>query len=106
MRETDEARNSRNDARFATAAAPHHSVVPIVFTDLGGACSLMLDKHAGVMKSVLAYDPLATLANWDNLRLLDSEVLGEHLVDSVRMRLQHYSPLQTHRRLLTLKRSQ
>ena len=80
-------------------------MVPIVFTDLGGACSLMLDKHAAVTKSVLAYDPLATLPNWGNLRLLDSEVLGEHLVDNVRMRLQHYNSVQTHRRLPTPERS-
>jgi hypothetical protein len=70
------------------------STIVCELTDLGGAYSLMLDKHAGVEKLVLAYDPPATLPDWDNLRLLDSEVLGEHLVDSVRMRLQHYSPLQ------------
>ena len=82
-----------------------HATGLCCFTDLGGAHSLMLDKHVGVVQFVLAYDPLATRPNWDNLRLLDSEVLGEHLVDSVRMRLQHYRSSLRHRSLLTLKRS-
>jgi hypothetical protein len=73
-------------------------------TDLGGADSLTLDKHAGVVKFVLAYDVLSTLPNWDSLRLLDSEVLGEHLLDRLHMRQRHYRSLER-RSLRTLKRS-
>jgi hypothetical protein len=75
------------------------------FTDLGGADSLTLDKHLGAVKFVLAYDVLSTLPNWDNLRLLDSEVLGEHLLDRLHMRLRHYRSCLRHRNLRTLKRS-
>ena len=76
-----------------------------LFTDLGGAYSLTLDKRAGVVKFVLACDVLSTHPNWDNLRLLDSEVLGEHLLDRLRMRLPHYRIALRQRSLLTLKRS-
>jgi hypothetical protein len=77
----------------------------ILFTDLNGVYFLKLDKPVGVVKFVLAYDVLSTLPNWDNLRLFDSEVLGEHLLDRLRMRLRHYRSSLRHRSLLTLKRS-
>jgi hypothetical protein len=63
----------------------------------------MLDKHAGVVKFVLARGVISTLPNWDNRRLLHSEALGEHLLDTLRMRLQHCS-LLGHKTFLTLKR--
>ena len=78
--------------------------LPRAFTDLADAYSLVADKHAGVVTFVLAYDVISTLPNWDNRRLLHSEVLGEHLLDTLRMRLRHCS-LPGHRTLLTLKRS-
>ena len=64
----------------------------------------MLDKRAHVVEFVLACDELSTLANWDNVRLLDSEGLGEHLLDRLRMRLPHYRIALRQRSLLTLKR--
>jgi hypothetical protein len=84
--------------------------LPCAFTDLGGAYSLMLDRHGAAVTFVLAYDVLSTLPNWDNRRLLDSEVLGERLPDRLRMPLQDCKnshkvcPLRR-RSLLTLKRS-
>jgi hypothetical protein len=63
----------------------------------------MLDKHAHVAKFVLARDGLSTLANWDNLRLLDSEGLGEHLLDRLHRRRQHYKGFLCRLRLLMLK---
>jgi hypothetical protein len=72
-------------------------------TVLGGAYSLMLDKHAHVAEFVLACDELSTLANWDNVRLLDSEGLGEHLLDRLHRRRRHYKGFPSRRRLLTLK---
>ena len=74
------------------------------FTDLADAYSLVADKHAGVVTFVLAYDVISTLPNWDNHRLLHSEVLGEHLLDTLRMRPRHYS-LRAHKTFLTLRRS-
>jgi len=50
----------------------------------------MLDKRAHVVEFVLACDELSTLANWDNVHLLDSEGLGEHLLDRLHRRRQHY----------------
>jgi hypothetical protein len=38
------------------------STIVCKLTDLDGAYSLILDKHAGVVKFVPAYDPLATLS--------------------------------------------
>ena len=78
--------------------------LPCAFTDLAGAYAVVPDKHPDVVKFVLAYDVISTLPNWDNRRLLHSEVLGEHLLDTLRMRLRHCS-LPGHRTLLTLKRS-
>jgi len=75
----------------------------LLSTDLGGAYSLMLDKHAHVAKIVLARVGLSTLANWDNLRLLDSEGLGEHLLDKLHRRRQHYKGSLCRRRILMLK---
>jgi hypothetical protein len=71
-------------------------------TDLGGVHSLMLDKHAHVANFVLACDEPSTLANWDNLRLLDSESLGEHLLDRLLRRREHYKGFLSRRRLLAL----
>jgi hypothetical protein len=82
----------------------HGGIIRLRFTDLGGAASLTSDKHAGVVRFGLAYDVLSTLPNWDNLRLLDSEVLGGHLLDRLHMRLRHYRSLER-RSLRTLKRS-
>jgi hypothetical protein len=81
------------------AAATFYTIV----YDLGGAYSLILDKHARVPKFVLARDRLSMLANWDNLRLLDSEGLGEHLLDRLHRRRQHYKGFLCRRRLLMLK---
>jgi hypothetical protein len=78
--------------------------LPCAFTDLASAYSLMLDKHAGVVRFVPAYDVISTLPNWDNHRLLHSEVLEEHLPDTLRMRPQRYS-LLAHKTFLTLRRS-
>ena len=105
MLKIDQARDTRNDARFAIAATSHILCSTIVckLTDLGGTCSLMLDKHAGVAKFVPAYDALSTLPNWDNLRLLDSEGLEEHLLDSLHRRRQHYKGFLSQQRFLTLK---
>jgi hypothetical protein len=72
---------------------------------LNGAYSLELDKPVDAVKFVLACDVLSTHPNWDNLRLLDSEVLGEHLLDRLRMRLPHYRIALRQRSFLTLKRS-
>jgi hypothetical protein len=64
----------------------------------------MFDKHADVVNFVLAYDVLSTIPNWDNLRLLDSEALGEHLLDRLHMLRRHYRRLLwRRRRSLTLK---
>jgi hypothetical protein len=64
----------------------------------------MFDKHADVVNFVLAYDVLSTIPNWDNLRLLDSEALGEHLLDRLHMLRRHYRRLLWRRtRSLTLK---
>jgi hypothetical protein len=63
----------------------------------------MLDKHAHAVEFVLACDELSALANWDNLRLLDSEGLGEHLLDRLQKRRQHYKGFLSRRRLLALK---
>jgi hypothetical protein len=107
MRKTDQALNASDDTRREQSQLRTTLLSTIVckLTDLGGTYSLMLDKHAGVAKFVLADDALSTLPNWDNLRLLHSAVLGQHPPDRLRMRLQRYSPLRTHRRLLTPKRS-
>jgi hypothetical protein len=94
------------DISPASFSAPlRMQTIDMPLTDLGGAYSLTLDKHAGVVKFVLAYDVLSTRPNWDNLRLLDSEVLGEHPLDRLRMRLRHYRSSLRHRSLPTLKRS-
>jgi hypothetical protein len=74
------------------------------FTDLD-ASSSMLDKQAVVVKLVFAYDVRSRRPNWGNLRLLDSEVLGEHLFDRLRTPLEHYKSSLPHRSLLTLKQS-
>ena len=63
----------------------------------------MLDKHAHVANFVLACDEPSTLANWDNLRLLDSEGLGEHLLDRLLRRREPYKGFLSRQRLLTLK---
>jgi hypothetical protein len=73
------------------------------FTDLGGTYSL--DRDVDVVSFVLAYDVLSTLPNWDNLRLLDSEVLGERLPDSLRTPLEHYRRPFRHGSLLVSKPS-
>jgi hypothetical protein len=62
----------------------------------------MLDKCAHVAEFVLACDELSTLANWDNVRLLDSEGLGERLLDRFHRRRQRYKSFLSRRRLLTL----
>jgi hypothetical protein len=58
-----------------------------------------------------ACDVLSTLPNWDNLRLLDSELRGGHLLDRLHTLLAHYKGrgpllLRQHMSLLTLQRSQ
>jgi hypothetical protein len=63
----------------------------------------MVDKHAHAMEFELACDELSALANWDNLRLLDSEGLGEHLLDRLHKRRRHYKGFLWRRRLQTLK---
>jgi len=63
----------------------------------------MLDKHVHVTEFVLACDELSTLANWDNVRLLDSEGLGERLLDRPHRRQEHYRGFLSQRRPLTLK---
>jgi hypothetical protein len=72
----------------------------LLSTDLRDAYSLMLDKRAHVVEFVLACDELSTLANWDNVHLLDSEGLGEHLLDRLHRRRQHYKGFLSRWRLL------
>jgi len=64
----------------------------------------MSDKYVVVVKVVSAYDLFSTLPNWGNLRLLDSEVLGEHLFDRLRTPLERYSSPRN-ASLLTLRQS-
>jgi len=63
----------------------------------------MSDKHAHVAEFLLACDELSTLPNWDNVRLLDSEGLAEHLLDRLHRQREHYKGFLSQRRLLTLK---
>ena len=65
----------------------------------------------GVAKFVLAYGVLSKLPTWDNLRSLDSELRGGHLLDRLHTPLAHYKGrgpllLRQHVSLLTLQRSQ
>ena len=77
--------------------------LPCAFTDLASAYAVVPDKHPDVVKFVLAHDVISTLPNWDNRRLLHSEVLGEHLLDSLHTRRQRYKGFLSQQRLLTLK---